>query len=39
MARDAGEFRHRDWWKHAPTGRAVRDLREAAVSTFNHQTP
>ena len=27
MARDAGEFRHRDWWKQAPKGRAVRQLR------------
>jgi hypothetical protein len=26
MARDAGEFRHRDWWKQAPNGRAVRSL-------------
>lgn len=31
MARDADEFRHRDWWKHAPTGRAVRELHTAAV--------
>lgn len=23
-ARDAGEFRHRDWWLTAPTGRTVR---------------
>ena len=27
MARDASEFRHRDWWRHAPSGRAVRRLR------------
>jgi hypothetical protein len=27
MARDAGEFRHRDWWKQAPNGRAARALR------------
>jgi hypothetical protein len=31
MARDAGEFRHRDWWKHAPTGRAQRELRATAA--------
>ncbi len=24
MARDASEFRHRDWWKQAPKGRATR---------------
>jgi hypothetical protein len=24
MANDAAEFRHRDWWKHAPTGAEVR---------------
>lgn len=39
MARDAGEFRHRDWWKHAPTGRAVRELREAALRTVKNQNP
>jgi hypothetical protein len=27
MARDAAEFRHRDWWKQAPNGRAARALR------------
>ena len=26
MAKDAGEFRHRDWWKSAPTGAEVRSL-------------
>ncbi len=31
MARDASEFRHRDWWKQAPTGRAMRELRAAAA--------
>lgn len=24
MAKDGSEFRHRDWWKHAPTGAEVR---------------
>jgi hypothetical protein len=24
MARDAGEFRHRDWWKTAPSGDTMR---------------
>ncbi|MCG6986040.1 MAG: hypothetical protein LJE61_12685 [Thiocapsa sp.] len=24
MAKDCSEFRHRDWWKHAPTGAEVR---------------
>jgi hypothetical protein len=27
MARDGGEFRHRDWWKGAPSGAAVRSGR------------
>ncbi len=27
MARDGGEFRHRDWWKDAPTGAVVRAAR------------
>lgn len=27
MARDAGEFRHRDWWRHAPSGAAMRASR------------
>jgi len=27
MARDATEFRHRDWWKEAPKGRAARAKR------------
>jgi hypothetical protein len=31
MARDAGDFRHRDWWKQAPTGRAVRRSRGGAA--------
>ncbi|MGB5831232.1 MAG: hypothetical protein WBG92_04485 [Thiohalocapsa sp.] len=30
MARDAGEFRHRDWWKHAPRGHLARSLRARA---------
>ncbi|MCF7984664.1 MAG: hypothetical protein K9L70_09700 [Thiohalocapsa sp.] len=33
MARDAGEFRHRDWWRHAPRGHVVRlqrGVRESA---------
>jgi len=30
MARDAGEFRHRDWWRTAPKGRTVRAERLAA---------
>lgn len=29
MARDAGESRHRDWWKSAPTGQAARSRRAA----------
>lgn len=24
MARDGSEFRHRDWWRHAPRGAAMR---------------
>jgi hypothetical protein len=24
MARDGAEFRHRDWWRHAPRGSAMR---------------
>jgi hypothetical protein len=31
MARDGNEFRHRDWWKEAPSGRAMRAAREALV--------
>jgi hypothetical protein len=31
MAHNAAEFRHRDWWKQAPNGRAVR--RKAAHHT------
>jgi hypothetical protein len=27
MARDAGEFRHRDWWKSAPVGAIARSER------------
>lgn len=27
MARDGGEFRHRDWWKDAPTGAVARAAR------------
>jgi len=34
MARDASEFRHRDWWRHAPSGRRVRALRAAAPGGF-----
>jgi hypothetical protein len=30
MASDAGEFRHRDWWKQAPTGAEVRALMAAS---------
>jgi hypothetical protein len=30
MARDASEFRHRDWWKKAPAGRVMRASRAAA---------
>ena len=26
MARDASDFRHRNWWEHAPKGRLVRSL-------------
>jgi hypothetical protein len=29
MARDAGEFRHRDWWRTAPVGRVARAQRSA----------
>jgi len=29
MARDAGDFRHRDWWKRAPVGYVVRRERAA----------
>jgi hypothetical protein len=28
MARQASEFRHQDWWKSAPSGRAMRAGRE-----------
>jgi hypothetical protein len=31
MARDAGEFRRRDWWKQAPSGRAMRAGRAEAL--------
>ena len=31
MARDAGEFRHKDWWKTAPSGDAMRSDRTAAI--------
>jgi len=31
MARDASEFRHRDWWKSAPAGRAMRASRQAVL--------
>jgi len=27
MAKDGGEFRHRDWWKQAPKGREARARR------------
>jgi len=30
MSRDAGEFRHRDWWKTASRGKAMRADREEA---------
>jgi hypothetical protein len=33
MAKDAAEFRHRDWWKSAPSGRAMRASREASQMT------
>lgn len=33
MARDAGEFRHRGWWKSAPRGRAMRQTRAAVRGT------
>jgi hypothetical protein len=33
MAKDAKEFRHRDWWKSAPSGRAMRASREAPQMT------
>jgi hypothetical protein len=29
MARDAADFRHRDWWRAAPSGRAMRAARRA----------
>lgn len=32
MAKDAGEFRHRDWWKKAPSGRAMRADRAEVFS-------
>lgn len=32
MAKDASEFRHRDWWTSAPAGREMRASREAAPS-------
>ena len=28
MARDGSEFRHRDWWRHAPRGAAMRAGRQ-----------
>jgi hypothetical protein len=31
MARDASEFRHRDWWKSAPAGREMRASRKLAM--------
>jgi hypothetical protein len=31
MARDGKDFRHRDWWKHAPRGLAMRASRESAL--------
>jgi hypothetical protein len=31
MARSAADFRHRDWWLTAPSGRAVRSSRTARV--------
>jgi hypothetical protein len=33
MARDGGEFRHRDWWKQAPRGSDVRAQRGAGLPT------
>jgi hypothetical protein len=30
MAKDGSDFRHRDWWKQAPPGHAMRAAREAA---------
>jgi len=30
MAQDAGDLRHRDWWKSAPKGQAMRAQRAAA---------
>lgn len=32
MARDAAEFRHRDWWRRAPPGRKVRSRRAIGES-------
>jgi hypothetical protein len=32
MAKDAAEFRHRDWWKEAPSGNAMRAGRAKALS-------
>jgi hypothetical protein len=32
MARDAAEFRHRDWWKRALSGREMRARRQVAAS-------
>lgn len=32
MARDADEFRHRDWWKQAPSGAVVRAGRRARAA-------
>lgn len=31
MARDAGEFRHRNWWEQAPNGRAMRAARPTST--------
>jgi len=31
MAKDGSDFRHRDWWKSAPRGQAIRAARESAL--------
>ncbi len=38
MAGDAGEFRHRDWWKrHRPAVRMLRELRAGSGLNVNNQ--
>jgi len=33
MAQDKDEFRHRNWWKQAPRGRAIRALRRTDIAS------